>query len=54
MELGEGGFGYDALFIPDGSADSFAQMSEEQKNAISHRGRAVEKLAEFLNTYKQA
>lgn len=53
MELGDGGFGYDALFIPEGSIDSFAQMSEEQKNAISHRGRAVEKLAEFLNTYKR-
>lgn len=45
---GEGGFGYDPLFVPDGFADSFARMSSEQKNDISHRGRAVRKLAAFL------
>lgn len=47
-QLGEGGFGYDPLFIPEGYGRTFAQMSAEEKNAISHRGRAVRKLAEFL------
>ena len=45
---GEGGFGYDPLFVPEGYDRTFAQMSAEEKNAISHRGRAVIKLAEFL------
>lgn len=48
-EAGCGGFGYDPLFIPDGFACSFAEMSAEEKNAVSHRGRAVRKLAEFLH-----
>ena len=49
--VGEGGFGYDPVFAPveaDGLA--FAQMSAEAKNAISHRGRATKKLADFLAT----
>lgn len=45
---GEKGFGYDSVFVPDGYETTFAQMSEEEKNRISHRGRAVEKLARFL------
>ena len=45
---GEGGFGYDPLFFPEGGDLTFAQMSSAEKNAISHRGRAVRKLAEFL------
>jgi len=36
------------LFVPEGYDRTFAQMSAEEKNAISHRGRAVRKLAEFL------
>ena len=48
-ESGCGGFGYDPLFVPEGSEVSFAEMAAEQKNAISHRGMAVRKLAEFLN-----
>lgn len=48
-ESGAEGFGYDPLFIPDGCDCTFAEMSAEDKNAISHRGRAVRKLAEFLN-----
>lgn len=49
-QQGEGGFGYDPLFVPEGYEKTFAQMSAEEKNAISHRGRAVRKLAEFLQT----
>lgn len=47
-EHGEGGFGYDPLFLPEGGEKTFAEMSAETKNEISHRGRAVRKLAEFL------
>lgn len=47
-EQGEGGFGYDPLFVAEGHSLSFAEISAEEKNAISHRGRAVRKLAEFL------
>lgn len=48
-KMGAGGFGYDPLFVPEGFTSSFAQMSQEEKNKISHRGRAVEKLKDFLN-----
>ena len=48
-KMGVGGFGYDPLFVPEGFTCSFAQMSQEEKNKISHRGRAVEKLKDFLN-----
>lgn len=47
-EHGEKGFGYDPIFRPDGFEESFAEMTMEQKNAISHRGRAVQKLVGFL------
>ena len=45
---GEKGFGYDPIFLPDGHENSFAQMSMEEKSAISHRGKAVKKLIQFL------
>lgn len=48
---GENGFGYDAVFIPDGWECSFAQMSKEQKNKISHRGRAMQKLKAYLQSH---
>ena len=48
-EHGEQGFGYDPVFRPNGFNESFAQMSMEQKNEISHRGRAVQKLVDFLS-----
>jgi XTP/dITP diphosphohydrolase len=45
---GSGGFGYDPIFLPDGYSKTLAEMSMEEKNAISHRARAVTKLVEFL------
>ena len=48
-EAGCGGFGYDPLFVPEGCDRTFAEMTDEQKNALSHRGRAVRKLAEYLH-----
>lgn len=45
---GTGGFGYDPIFVPEGSEETFAQMRLEEKNTFSHRGRAFRLLAEKL------
>lgn len=52
-EHGDGGFGYDPIFQPDGYDLSFSEMGMDEKNKISHRGRATAKLVEFLNNYQK-
>lgn len=47
-ERGADGFGYDPLFIPAGECRTFAEMASAEKHALSHRGRALAALAEFL------
>lgn len=49
-QRGSNGFGYDAVFIPDGSDQTFAQMNMHEKNRYSHRKKATEKLIAFLST----
>ena len=46
---GANGFGYDPVFVPEGSDKTFAEMSAEEKNKISHRGRAIAKLVAYLS-----
>ena len=52
-ETGHEGFGFDPLFVPGGCERTFAEMSAAEKNAISHRGRAVRKLAEYLHAHEK-
>ena len=47
---GSNGFGYDSIFVPDGYSHTFAEMSEAEKNAISHRALAFQKLIDFLKS----
>jgi len=47
--MGKNGFGYDPVFIPDGFCKTFAEMSLDEKNKISHRSQAIKKLAHYLN-----
>ena len=51
-QRGMSGFGYDPVFLPDGFDRTFAEMSEEEKNGISHRGRAIRKMMDFLKNHK--
>ena len=45
---GDHGFGYDPIFRPEGREETFAQLTEQEKNSMSHRGRAVQKLVRYL------
>ncbi len=47
---GSNGFGYDPVFVPEGEHKTFAEMSDQEKDAVSHRGRALFKLREFLKS----
>lgn len=49
QKRGASGFGYDPVFMPEGYEETFAEMGNAEKNKISHRARAVEKLCEYLN-----
>ena len=52
-EMGDTSFGYDYLFVSDELGKTFGQATKEEKNSISHRGRAIQKLKELMNEYEQ-
>lgn len=54
LQRGEGGFGYDPLFVPDGEDRTFAQMELSEKNKVSHRGEALRKLGKILEEHLTA
>jgi XTP/dITP diphosphohydrolase len=49
-ERGESGFGYDSMFVPQGYTETFGELQAEIKNSLSHRGRALAKVLEFLRS----
>lgn len=51
---GAGGFGYDPVFVPDGSSQTFAEMTMEEKNKYSHRRKAADKLVAFLREQNES
>ena len=53
-EKGSAGFGYDAVFVPDGDERTFAEMDMEEKSRYSHRKKALLQLIDFLNNYHGA
>lgn len=50
IERGNGGFSYDAIFVPDGTRETFAELTDVDKNRMSHRGRAARKLVKAVDS----
>ena len=50
---GEGGFGYDPLFYCEAEGKTFAEMTREEKTAVSHRGKAIEQFGKWLCEYER-
>lgn len=50
---GKGGFGYDPVFVPKGDDRTFSDMTAQEKNEISHRGKAIKKLVDYLVTHQE-